>query len=172
MLQKHTCPIWIGSNYIAPIPGQRFVSSRYCIWILFPAHIVRFTPHQEIEDLHACVYERKRKIKRQQFGTAGGEKNNHFDSILLFQKNNKIIPRPKSWISTTSPHNSTTVIVGGNPLLVERIDFRHQVAHQQTLSCPAGKKHSHRAAVATCGCQSQFSMAGIKMWIYWFCSGR
>lgn len=109
------------------------------------------------------MYKRKKKIKRQQFGTAGGEKKKNFDSILLFPKNNKIIPRLKSWISTTSPHNITTVIVGGNPLLVERIDFRHQVAHQQTLSCPAGKKHSRRAAVATCGCQSQFIMAEIKM---------
>lgn len=161
-----------------PIPGQRFVSrSRYCVWILLPAHTVRFTPHQFSSTkklktfMRACIKERK-KLNGSSLELREGEKKINFDSILLFPKNSKIIPRLKSWISTTSPHNITTVIVGGNPLLVERIDFRHQVAHQQTLSCPAGKKHSHRAAVATCGCQSQFSMAEIKMWIHWFCSGR
>lgn len=90
-------------------------------------------------------------MKQQQFGTAGGGKK----IIILLGL--------KSWISTTSPHSMTTVIAGGNPLLVERIDLRHQVAHQQTLVALWERNILIVLQLPRAAVNHAFSMAEIKM---------
>lgn len=106
--------------------------------MLFSAHTMRFTLHE---------FSSTKKLKTVKRACMKGR--NKTVAVLKLREGKKkktVLQSLKSRISTTSPYNITTVIVGGNPLLVERIDFRHQVAHQQTLSCPAGKKKSHCAS--------------------------